>query len=659
MSPSTSDRLMPCSTDHRIAGPGTPLVFGAFWGLVLLATFFVNGPWAGFHGILLGCVGLLMLVRPPDTSLPALWWVLAGVFLVAGSAVWLPANWFLIPAWRTHLTSLGVETGDQVVIQSRQALELFTLFGVTLFTGLWLAGHRPSATQLRRWAMIFTLGVAAYAIISRLIQIQPDAGPGGHFGFFPNRNHSATYLAMGAVCGLGTMLQALRDRRFPALATALGGTAICLWAIAAWSLSRGGIVLVGIGAVLWISILGRHYLGRHGIWALGLIALAAAGLFFIADSGVKERLTLTMEKAGELADPGSPSIDADGKSAIESVQSLDLRIPIALDTLGLIRDFKWTGVGAGQYRYVFPQYRERSAVRNDSESYHPESDWLWMAAEAGVPATLALAALVLLGAWKSLRSIRSGRQRAVRGACLIAAMLVAIHGIFDVPGHRITLAWSAVFLFALSLHCPTASASPAAPRAWPFRLAALPVLLLAGLLLHSQWGAGYQPAVVAGDAACGRAMALYQQDQTLQKEATAAGKTHDPPAGEDLLEQAVTGLKQATRDAPMDRRLYHLRGYITLYFDDLEAETNQAFEIERALDPTWIKGPLQQATAWSRTSPRQTELLWQDALQRAGWMDEHHPGSPYNRANTLKQIRHAARGNPQLEAIAERVHSER
>jgi hypothetical protein len=220
---------------------------------------------------------------------------LALAFMLAAAAVFLPVQWFGAPAWRSQLEALGVVTGPMVVIQSRQAAEALALFGATLLTGMWMAGHRPSASQLRLWALGFTLGVACYAVIARLAQESPHlagSGGNGHFGLFPNRNHSATYLSMGAICGLGCALQALRDKRFAILAIALSAAAVCLWAIAAWSVSRAGVVLVATGSLLWVSMLGRRYLGRHGLWAIALIALTAVGLFLMADTGVRECLFL-------------------------------------------------------------------------------------------------------------------------------------------------------------------------------------------------------------------------------------------------------------------------------------------------------------------------------------------------------------------------------
>ena len=614
--------------------------------------FLVAGPWTGFHGFLLGCVGLLMWLRPPVVSIPRLWWMLAAIFVLAGASAFLPAGWFTMPVWRQQLAALGVETGSLVAIQAWQAAEAFALFAIMLFTGLWLAGHRPSPSQLRIWAMAFTLGVAAYAILARIMQDGPHPGGDAHFGFFPNRNHAGTYLAMGAICGLGNVLQALRDKRFPAMVVALAATGVCLWAVAAWSLSRGGVLLVACGGLALLPILGRRYLGPHGLWALGLIGLAVTGLFFIAGSGVKERLAQTVEKTQNVIGSENLAATGQGKPALDSALELDLRIPIALDTLDLIRDFKWSGIGAGQFYYVFPQYRKLSSVANDMDSYHPESDWLWMAAEAGVPATLALAALLMLACWKSLANILRGRDRALRSACLAAALLVPIHGCFDVPGHRITLALSAAWLFALSLPAPSADSAPPPPKAWPFRSAALALLLAAAFLMSAQWWGTPQPATTAAPQALKQAQFLYQNDQSLQQAARAKGLKYQPAPAEDPLEKALAILQQATHLAPLDRDLLRYQAFLTLHFDDKYERLDQFFAIDRALDPTWVAGPLRQAEAWAGIDPQRCPALWSEALRRADRLDLLQPGNRWSKEQTLQQIRLFAKTKPEFKKLS-------
>jgi len=642
---------------------GSRHVFAAMWALLLGATLLVAAPWAGYHAVVFGCVGLLMWQCPPVEAVPRLWWWLAVVFVVAGSAAFLPAGWFGMPAWRQRLAELGVETGSLVVIQVRQAAEAYAWFAITVVGALWLVGQRPSPQQVRRWALAFSVGVAGYAILARLLQHTAQSGGAELFGFFPNRNHTATYLAMGAICGLGNVLQALRDKRFLALAVALVAAGVCLWAVAGWSMSRGGVVLVAIGGLAWLPMLGPRYLGKHGLWALGLIALAATGLFCITDSGVKERFAKTVEQAG-VAMHAADSLPAEQKKPVlEAAHELDLRIPIALDTLDLIRDFKWTGIGAGQFYDIFPQYRNLSAVVNDSDSYHPESDWLWMAAEAGVPATLALAALVMAAFWQARRAILGGRDRALRSACLVAAMLVPIHGLFDVPGHRLPLAWSAVFLFTLALHGPAHNPSygashtllPVAPRVWPFRLAALSLLVLAAWLALAQWGAVPQPAQVVASTAVQQATDLCLEDLALQQAALAEHRSYQPAPAEDRLEKALGILAQAVPVAPLGRDLLRYQGFLALHFDDKFALADHSFALELALDPTWVECPLRQAEAWAPHDPQRCAALWREALQRAARFDRL-PGSAHRSSEqTLQRIQQLAKGKPELEAVVPRA----
>lgn len=628
----------------------------AGWGfagmalLLWLGVIWAAGPWAGRHAVLLGGTALLMLMFPPAASLPRAWWIAAGGFLAAACLAFLPAGMVSAPPWRASLEAAGLETGALVAIQPQFAIESLALFAITLIGGLWLAGHRPSPAGLRVLALVFVSGVAAYALLARIMADDPTR----HFGFFPNRNHTGTYLAMGAVCGLGCIIQAIRDRHIPTIAIGLAATTICLWAVAAWSISRAGVVLTAIGCLLWLMMLGRSYLGRHGWWAVTLILLAAGGLFLIADSGVKQRLTETIDRAAAIraaADGSAPDID--DRPASATTRDLDFRIPIAIDALAMIRDHPWTGVGAGHFADVFPQYRRLTAVANDADALHPESDWLWMAAETGLPATLALAALVALAGIHGWRGLRRGRDRSLRAACLVAALIVPIHGMFDVPGHRIPLAWTAAWLFALSLRAaPNLQPLPRRHR-WPSRAAAVAVLAAAIWLAVENRFATPKTAITAVENTTRHIMELHRQDLALQEAAAADGRTYDPEPEDDLLEAALAMLKPARQLRPMNRELLRLESSLALQFIDKYDTAIQAHDLERALDPSWIGAPLRHAAEWAHADPERSALMWDEALQRAAQLDHwrNSPDQPHQaRERTIARIRQQARQFPVLES---------
>jgi hypothetical protein len=624
-------------------------VIGFFWALLFLGALFVAGPFAQFHAVYLGCAGLLMLIYPPQVSLPRVWWVLAGLFVLAGSAQFLPASWFTKPEWRSGLEGLGVATGTKVTIQVRQAVETYTLFVAMLFTGLWLAGQRSSGAQLRFWTLIFATGVALYAVLAWILQ--HSKGMGAVYGFFPNRNHTATLLAMGSICGLGSVIQAMREKRYPAMGVALVVTSICLWALGAWSVSRAGILLFSVGALIWLSMLGKRYLGGHALKVLGLIGLLGIGLFFIADSNVKNRIIETTDRA-RFSESDARTAPTVGGQSSKREAYLDFRVPIAKDTLNMISDFKWTGVGAGQFRSIFPQYRNLSAVVNDSQSYHPESDWLWMASEVGVIGTGALAVLVILAFWKARGKILSGRDRALRSACMVAALLVPLHGIFDVPGHRIVLAWSAAFLFCLSLSSAKDERKPGAknPRIWPFRMGGAVLVLLAVYLILASMKGGVKLALDSSSVAIGEAKALYEKDLALQNAAYEKGRDYQPTAEDDLIEKAIRILEEAKSTSPLDPTLWRFQVQLAMYFDDRNDWIDHQTKVEQALDPTWVQSPLLLAESWSTVSADRSFSLFQEALRRADHLDRIVPDMMNFRKDTLVSIKRIAGGKPELES---------
>ena len=262
----------------------------------------------------------------------------------------------------------------------------------------------------------------------------------------------------------------------------------------------------------------------------------------------------------------------------------------------------------------------------------------------------ALAVLVILAFRKSRVAIMGGRDRALRSACLVAALLVPVHGIFDVPGHHITLAWSAALLFALSLRSSGDAGAPRpAPRAWPFRLAALALLATSAYLIRAEWWGGPQLALTSAKVALTEAHRLYQEDQARQ--AAVGSGVHQPEPAADPLEKALALLEQAGKITPLDREIRRYQGFLALHFEGQDAVVRKAFEIERALDPTWVKAPLQQALAWSNADPEETVRLWGEALRRARWLDQRHPGSQWSETATCTRIREQVRGKLPMEQL--------
>src|SRR3954453_20724710 len=71
--------------------------------LAVVACFLGGGTLKWEEGIVVGCLGLLLLVRPPRRSLGLVLNCLFLIFIGLGALAFLPARWFFFPPWRTAL----------------------------------------------------------------------------------------------------------------------------------------------------------------------------------------------------------------------------------------------------------------------------------------------------------------------------------------------------------------------------------------------------------------------------------------------------------------------------------------------------------------------------------------------------------------------------
>lgn len=649
---------MPRSSKHSDSGDfsrydsrGRTVVFAVLLGALMTSVFLIRLPWALFHAGLLLVAGLLVAMFPPRFGIPRAGWIMLGIFGLLGSGWLLPAAWFGIPEWRGTLADLGVNVGDRVVIQTQHAVETLVMQLLALLFLLWLAGHRASSEVRQRVALSFCVATALYAVAS--YWLQEHAVTGEHFGLFPNRNHSATLLAMGTACGFGCILQLGRNKRFFLLGLAILATALATWALISWSISRAGVVLVVIGLFLWLPLLGRRYLGRHGLWAAFLLVLGAAGVFLMAQSQVKDRIQSTFNEAGEklLRDDGLSQTES---QATPNLTNIDFRIPMFHDTAKLIRDFPLTGIGAGQFEYVFPQYRHYTAIMQGTEVLHPESNWLWFAAEYGLPATAVLLISLVLAFAVAARGLFRGRDRALRASCLVAAALLPIHGFFDVPVNRLTLVWLSALLFVLSLHIPESEEKPRTLRLLQ-RLLAIPFLLTA-CACFANWYSGMPGmATTLNESVLAESARLEKLDQEKMEAARQAGIEYQPVPEEDPIEHALKAITAAHMKLPLNGRLYTYEAYYAMFYKNKLERIDNAYTIESALDPTSIQTPLLQAASIALVDPSQALPMFNKALLRSEKIQLLDPRNRWNRERTLEEIRDISRRHPELAEAASHV----
>ena len=342
----------------------------AYAGMVLIGTyglFAAGSPPAILQGGMWIAFGLLVLCFPPRVKVSWIW-ILAGTLMLAGASMaFLPAAWFGIPEWRTALEALGQSTGSQVTVQPRLTAEVLGKLAVSVMAAWFLLGHRVSDGAHLGFALLVALGISSYAVVSMVAYDQSPLwgwDPGPDFGLFPNRNHTASILVVGSLCGLGVLREAVRLKRGGIAGMATLTIVIGVWGLLGFSVSRAGVLLLVLGALLWLSGLGAsggRYLSRRVLFTVLGFALAGGAIFWGTDNSLRQRLEETWAKMEAPSRPDLPTA-ADAAASGPRDSAFDFRFPIYQDTWSMLAREPLTGVGLGQFPAIFPQYREHSAI---------------------------------------------------------------------------------------------------------------------------------------------------------------------------------------------------------------------------------------------------------------------------------------------------------
>lgn len=617
----------------------------------IFAMLAAGAPLEILHGVLWVGLGLLLVLFPPPFKVGALW-VAAGLLLIGGASLaFLPDHWFTVPDWRKALEALGQPTGDRVTAQPLLSLELLSGLAVSVVASWFMLGHRIPERAHLPIVLTVVLGISGYVLLSMLAY---EAMPrwtwdtSETFGLYGNRNHTATLLVMGALASLGVIVEAVRGRRGGIAGFATLALVICIWALVGYSISRAGVLLLFLGVVTWFVALGKPYVSTRMVMTVTVFMAVLGCLFWLADTGIKRRLVSQWEEIhAELRQPAvvEPiNHPQDNKTSALS----DFRQLIYKDTLQLIRHEPAVGIGLGQFPFIFPQYRKESMV--DSKCWHPESNWLLLAAEAGwgtaVVTAVAVAALFFT-AFRSARRRRRGWPLAL--GTLLAAVVVPVHGIFDVPAYHTGIAWTALLLVALSLRAPEKSAARSGPGLqWAFKTAGAAVLL-GGVWLLTLGMSGRTVALSEAASAANGIQSYYADAIAV----TADPKKHTVPAPAgrppvDSLRLAVELADQALKTSPLDPDLHYLKGVVLIRRDGMESPADRAFAIQRLLLPDWVTVPYWQGFAWMDRDPERTRSLWREALRRAQAAEKQKKGVYWSPEDLFKNASYTIGGKPAI-----------
>ncbi len=517
-------------------------------------------------------LGTGVLIAPPVIIWPR-GWVRAATLFPAGLILFKefgPASLFGATSWRMTLSqSFAVVfpwTHNPEPGRALDALLSAAIAGVWFIWVRSLAAKRENRVVIA-WTLLLaaaTLAIVCFAMgqssSSMIYGIRETPGWRG-YGPFPNRNHTACFLAMGAMMGCGMITRAAARKNPAALSFSIILLGLIFVAML-WSGSRGGLMAFGAGFLIFGVICIAKAPGWKGI------AAAVGGLLIVGTLLLAFGSTVT-HRFGRDSD-----------------LQTNLRWDVWKDTLSMWKDAPLLGHGLGTFPQIIPIYQTMKL--EDQVILHPESSWLGFLAELGALPLFCLAAGLLVFLWRNVSAMFSPHRPGfhISAACVAAACVLLIHSFWDVPAHRWPTAGYA--LAALAIACPTGTRKP--PTAGSRKLAFLPFAI--GLLWTVPLLCGWPPSSPVALAGL------------LNRTATTTGV-------------GVPELERSLRLYPLSPDLHEAIGVREIQSGDAESAWSH-FRIADRLRPSIWELPAEQAEASQNFSRGMAFHFWTLAIERSG-----------------------------------------
>ena len=571
-----------------------------------------GAPRQGFYGIIFVWVGILIALFPPAFMTSK--WLNVGLtlFFISLCSSLLPRSFASIQSWRTDLESLGLGTGNLISPHPTATIECLIIIGSILIIGLCSLGHRMNRKGFLKIATLFVIAVATYAVFAILfVQNEWSWGwnPNDEFGFFANRNHMATLMVMGSLVGVGSLIIYLKQKNWTAGFLTLLATGIICWSILGFSISRSGLFLFISFQIIWFLFVFKKNLNHKLATSFIVLFCLACILFFLSDNNLENRLEELIVKK----ETDSELSNSEKKSNYSDI--LGLRKYIHSDTYQMIESEPWTGTGLGTYEFIFPFYKKEINTYHPRSSntnfLHPESNWLDLAAQAGILSTVLALVCILPLLILTLLKNRKSRSWLLSLSCTLSVFSILIHGIVDVPGQKIGIVMSGILLIGISLKT-SHSQDKVSPRYVTFfyQLLAIGIFSLGLILVHSQWF--NSDSIVFSDAQ----MRINKIQKTYQLSIDSA-QEKDFVNQKKYINSAINLTENAIQRTPLDPNLHFIRGKLYSFLVGNEDKIKSSFEIESTLDQTWVDLPIRQSQVWLFIDTKETRRLWTEALERA------------------------------------------
>lgn len=556
---------------------------GLVSGIALLACVMNESLATGGRAVVLIAMALIIpLMGNRIRQTRSIWAAIVFVCAWAGFC-FLPGGWRTPPDWLLPiLPSLPDSENVTTFITPQRwiSLQAWLTFVAFLVWGACVTGVHWHTEERKLGLSILTCGAAIIGIVFLYLKFSNTPWPGAahddQFGPFANRNQTATLFSLGAVCATGLVLE---NGKRHWQQTALWCASLGILAAAVTQAgSRAGVLTMATGVLAlsgWWSIRSRQLIPL----AIGASALLLSFSYLILEGGrLTERLSDSLQGA-----------TAEGRLAIWG------------DASRLIADSPLLGTGLGNFEPAFAQIR--SASVSEYHVRHPESDWLWLASEIGIPGTLGLLALIGF----SLRKIPLKRLPHVRSRHHLLHITAAIAvfqfiglSFIDVPAHRIGTLLPAILLLGLAIadtppgakrRTPDEEEIKGSPRPNPIMVLCRKVAL---------------PAIPALATICWITLpGAHRANNLLEKAALETTSAAD----------SEVSIQRAISIQPLDWRGYFLSANRALSTGPNPREAQRNFQIARTLAPHAPSLPRQEARAWiARGMPNHAIPAWRAQL---------------------------------------------
>jgi O-antigen ligase len=352
------------------------------------------------------------------------------------------------------------------------ALSLSALGMLLVTAGVLLAGS--AAPDLPGLRLGFMGALAAAGLCSLVIGLLQVFAPSWVDG---------TWIARSGIPG-----RAVGNLRQPNhLATLLLWSAVAVVPLLAWAIKHAAAQVV-LAALFALMLFGVVLSGSR----TGLLAVAVLVAWGFLDRSLPRLARILLVTSPLICLAGNLLLSwwssVHGLGALGASTRLDegvgTRVLVWRDTLALIAQHPWLGVGFGEFNFAWTltPFPDRGTEFFD----HTHNLALHLAVELGIPLALLVLGLLAWGLWQAFVRSRHvpGPEGIARRAALVMVLLMAWHSQLEYPLWYAYFLLPTAFAWGLCLSAPAAAPAPASPSSsrW-FAVGGIAMMLAAAVTL--------------------------------------------------------------------------------------------------------------------------------------------------------------------------------